>query len=167
MAIFGEAASGPTMTHLKRELMHAVWKLLLDDEFVHAYEHGIVLKCADGVIQRIYPRFFTYAADYPEKYMICQYCNVLLTISTRVLLATIRYLANRPCPRCFIQKSQIKDFGSHVDDQRRAHIRVDTDQRQDKVDTSRKWIFENGRGVNSQPVNNIIQEDSYVPTRVS
>jgi hypothetical protein len=80
MAIFGQAASGPTMTHLKRELMHAIWELLLDDEFMHAYEHGIVLKCADGVIRRIYPRFFTYAADYPEKYMIFQFCNELLTI---------------------------------------------------------------------------------------
>ena len=61
------------MTHLKRELMHAVWELLLDDEFMEAYEHGIVVKCADGVIRRIYPRFFTYSADYPEKYMICHY----------------------------------------------------------------------------------------------
>jgi hypothetical protein len=74
-AIFGHAASAPTMTHLKRELMHAVWELLLDDEFMEAYEHGIVVKCADGVIQRIYPRFFTYSADYPEKYVICHYCK--------------------------------------------------------------------------------------------
>jgi Plavaka transposase len=167
MAVFGEAASAPTMTHLKRELMHAVWDLLLDNEFTQAYEHGIVLKCADGVIRRIYPRIFTYSADYPEKYVIGHYRNELLTISTRVLLTTIRYLANRPCPRCFIQKSQIKDIGSHVDDQRRAHIRVDTGQRQDKVNASRRWIFENGRGVNSQAINDILQEDSYVPTRVS
>ena len=25
--------------------------LLLDDEFMEAYEHGIVVKCADGVIR--------------------------------------------------------------------------------------------------------------------
>ncbi len=75
MAIFGEAASAPTMTHLRRELMHAVWDLLLDVEFMHAYEHGIVLKCADGVTRRIYPRFFTYAADYPEKCVIHLCCK--------------------------------------------------------------------------------------------
>ena len=75
MAIFDEAASAPTITHLKCELMHAIWELLLDDQFMHAYEHGIVLKCADGVIRRIYPRFFTYSADYPEKYMISCYLN--------------------------------------------------------------------------------------------
>lgn len=169
MAIFEEAASAPTITHLKRELMHAVWELLLDNEFTQAYEHGIVLKCADGVIRRIYPRIFTYSADYPEKYMIGHYCNELLTISTgiRVLLTTVRYNAKRPCPRCFIQKSQIKDIGSHVDNQRRAHIRVDTDRRQDKVNASRRLIFAKGRGVNSQSINDILQEDSYVPTRVS
>ena len=49
--------------------MHKIWELLLDPEFLHAYEHGIVLKCADGVVQRIFPRFFTYSADYPEKYV--------------------------------------------------------------------------------------------------
>jgi hypothetical protein len=47
--------------------MHEIWRSLLDDEFVHAYEHGIVLRCADGVQRRVYPRIFTYSADYPEK----------------------------------------------------------------------------------------------------
>jgi hypothetical protein len=48
--------------------MHAVWKHLLDDEFLHAYRYGIVLVCPDGVRRRVYPRLFTYSADYPEKY---------------------------------------------------------------------------------------------------
>ena len=48
--------------------MHAVLNVILDDEFLEAYEHGIVLKCADGVTRRVYPRLFTYSADYPEKY---------------------------------------------------------------------------------------------------
>ena len=48
--------------------MHAIWHLLLDDkEFMHAYEHGFVLECADGILCRLFPRFFTYSADYPEK----------------------------------------------------------------------------------------------------
>lgn len=47
--------------------MHAVWTLLLDDDFKKAYEFGMVVRCADGVERRIYPRFFTYAADYPER----------------------------------------------------------------------------------------------------
>ena len=55
------------LTHCRRELMHAVWKFLLDDAFVHAYKYGMVVKCADGVSRRVYPRIFTYSADYPEK----------------------------------------------------------------------------------------------------
>jgi hypothetical protein len=55
------------ITHCRRELMHAIWKFLLDEDFVHAYNCGMVIKCADGVERRIYPRIFTYSADYPEK----------------------------------------------------------------------------------------------------
>ena len=65
--MFQQPASATTITHLKRELVHKVWDLLLDPEFLHAYEHGIVLKCADGITRRIFPRIFTYSADYPEK----------------------------------------------------------------------------------------------------
>ena len=55
------------LTHCRRELIHGVWKFLLDDDFVHAYKYGMVVKCADGIERRVYPRFFTYSADYPEK----------------------------------------------------------------------------------------------------
>jgi hypothetical protein len=54
-------------THCRRELFHACWDTLLNEDFLHAYGHGIVLKCADGVLRRIFPRIFTYSADYPEK----------------------------------------------------------------------------------------------------
>ena len=47
--------------------MHEVWKVLLDDEFLEAYTYGIVIKCVDGIERRVYPRIFTYSADYPEK----------------------------------------------------------------------------------------------------
>ena len=55
------------LTHCRRELIHGVWKFLLDDDFVHAYKYGMVVKCANGIERRVYPRFFTYSADYPEK----------------------------------------------------------------------------------------------------
>lgn len=54
-------------THCRRELFQGCWDTLLDQDFLHAYRHGIVLKCSDGVIRRIFPRIFTYSADYPEK----------------------------------------------------------------------------------------------------
>lgn len=55
------------MTHCRRELLHAQWDIILDEEFIQAYRHGIIVKCCDGIIRRIYPRIFTYSADYPEK----------------------------------------------------------------------------------------------------
>ena len=55
------------LTHCRHELIHSVWKFLLDDNFVHAYKYGMVVKCANGIERRVYPRFFTYSADYPEK----------------------------------------------------------------------------------------------------
>lgn len=48
--------------------MQAIWDVLLDEDFMFAYEHGFVIECADGIIRRLFPRFFTYSADYPEKY---------------------------------------------------------------------------------------------------
>jgi hypothetical protein len=48
-------------------MMKALWVLMLDPKPMHAYVHGIVVKCADGVERLIFPRFFIYSADYPEK----------------------------------------------------------------------------------------------------
>ncbi|KAF8873129.1 hypothetical protein BD779DRAFT_1613708 [Infundibulicybe gibba] len=87
------------IAHCRRELMHAVWKAILDDDFIHAYHYGIVIKCIDGIERRIYPRFFTYSADYPEK----------------VLLATIRDKGLCPCPRCLITKSKLDGLGLRRD----------------------------------------------------
>jgi hypothetical protein len=54
-------------THCHREFFHKQWKVLLDDEFLEAYEHRIVILCCDNIQRRFYPRIFTYSADYPEK----------------------------------------------------------------------------------------------------
>ena len=57
------------MAHCHRELYHAQWAVILDDEFLEAYVHGIVIDCCDGIRRRFYPRIFTYSADYREKYV--------------------------------------------------------------------------------------------------
>ena len=63
----GKLASDALQTHCRREIMQAVWKTLLDDDFLEAWRNGIVVHCGDGVTRRLYPRIFTYSADYPEK----------------------------------------------------------------------------------------------------
>jgi hypothetical protein len=80
---FGTTASQATLTHLKRELMHAILELILNDEFMEAYEHGIVIKCPDGILWRFYPQFFTYSADYPEKWVFndSALCSIYLMSS--------------------------------------------------------------------------------------
>ena len=67
----GRGISKDLMTHCRREVLHAQWDILIDGEFLEAYEHGIVITCCDGITRRFYPRLMTYSADYPEKYMTC------------------------------------------------------------------------------------------------
>ena len=48
----------------------AAWLILLQDpEFLDAYVNGMIVDCIDGVRRRLFPRFFTYSADYPEKFV--------------------------------------------------------------------------------------------------
>lgn len=63
----GKNIDSNLITHCNRELLHAQLKIILDDEFMEAYQHGVVINCADGLQRRFYPRIFTYSADYPEK----------------------------------------------------------------------------------------------------
>jgi hypothetical protein len=70
------------LAHCRHELPHKCWKIILDDEFLHAYEHGIVVDCGDGVCHRLYPRIFVYSADYPEKYFVFYIYTFLILIVT-------------------------------------------------------------------------------------
>lgn len=63
----GYGVSDEILAHCRSQLMHSVWKTLLDADFMEAYEHGIVIEWPDGTFRRVYPRVFTYSADYPEK----------------------------------------------------------------------------------------------------
>jgi hypothetical protein len=92
--IFGEASTSEIYTHCKRELIHAIWELLLDEDFMHAYEHGIVICCGDGVTRRVFPRFFSYSADYPEKFVPCWLLNTILIFPTGFFWQTSSSLAS-------------------------------------------------------------------------
>lgn len=67
----GKGPNKTLISHCNREIFHAQWELLLDDEFLAAYEHGILIQCYDGIIRRLFPRIFTYSADFPEKFVNC------------------------------------------------------------------------------------------------
>ncbi|KIM57899.1 hypothetical protein SCLCIDRAFT_28530 [Scleroderma citrinum Foug A] len=95
----GKAPPADFLAHCHRELLHEQWGILLDNEFLEAWRHGIVIHCCDGVERRFYPRLFTYSTDYPEK----------------VLLASIRNLGQCPCPRCTIPMSHVHNLGMSQD----------------------------------------------------
>lgn len=48
-------------------MYHAQWEIILDDDFLEAYQHGMAVECYDNKSRRFYPRIFTYSADYKEK----------------------------------------------------------------------------------------------------
>ncbi|KAK7688185.1 hypothetical protein QCA50_008555 [Cerrena zonata] len=127
--------------------MHAVWKILLDDAFVHAYKYGMVIKCPDGVYRRVYPRIFTYSADYPEK----------------VLLATIRDKGLCPCPQCLTPKTKLHLMGQVND----LAFRIGSGARKylaRSVKRAREYIYTLGSGIASTAVDGLLKETSSVPT---
>ncbi|KAG9089394.1 hypothetical protein FRC06_001569 [Ceratobasidium sp. 370] len=144
----GKPPTDALLTHLRRELMHAVWSALLDDDIVHAWKHGVVIQCADGIVRRVFPRILTYSADYPEK----------------VLLATIRNLGDCLCPRCLVHKASASQMGTPTDMRIRKKQRIDNEKRRGKVERARQFIYEQGRTIQSKPVEDLLKSESYVPT---
>ena len=65
----GVHPSAAFMTFCHREFIHGQWKILLDDDFIEAWQHGCPILCSDGVTRRFYIRIFSHSGDYPEKYV--------------------------------------------------------------------------------------------------
>jgi hypothetical protein len=84
----------------------------------------------------------------------------------RVLLASIKFLGNCPCPRCFIQKDQISALGTTVDRQRWNHMQEDNLVRQNMITTVCRWIFERGRSLTGPVLGRVLKRTSSVPTVV-
>ncbi|KAG9082831.1 hypothetical protein FS749_006541 [Ceratobasidium sp. UAMH 11750] len=141
--------SASLITHLRRELMHAVMQELLDAEFLQAWQHGIVIKCADGRTRRVFPRIFTYSADYPE----------------RVLLATIRDKGACPCPRCLVPLKLVHKMGTRSDMRMRANKpRRDNISRQKQIRRARDIIYKQHKAVDNTEVEDLLRPQSFVPT---
>ncbi|KAF8057993.1 hypothetical protein FPV67DRAFT_1429294 [Lyophyllum atratum] len=145
----GKKLSKDLLKHLHREVFHAQWEILLDDDFIYAWRHGILICCSDGVTRRIYPRIFTYSADYPEK----------------VLIAGIRNRGNCPCPRCLISMALIPNIGMESDMRiRTSHVRVDDEAHKKILGDARSHIYDKKYAVNSQVVENLLKPASLLPS---
>ncbi|THV02869.1 hypothetical protein K435DRAFT_962835 [Dendrothele bispora CBS 962.96] len=150
--IYGAHPNEDVMRFLKRELIHAIYFLLLDDEFRDAYLNGLLVTCADGILRRLFPRFFSYSADYPEK----------------VLIACMKFLGEFLCPRCRIPFQDIDLLGLKRDEENRRKLRrLLTEQHINKVENARRAIFESGYGVESEAVKRMLDSESLTPIRNS
>ncbi|KIN94470.1 hypothetical protein M404DRAFT_168210 [Pisolithus tinctorius Marx 270] len=146
--LFGKSASSATLTHCRHELFHSIWNHILDADFIHAYEHGFDICFPDGILRKVFLRFFTYAADYPEK----------------VLIMCMKYLGKCPCPHCLVKKDQILMLSSKNDRMRcERYTHSDDPSIWQKIDTIRRWIFKKGRSLVSQVVDAILGIHGLVP----
>ncbi|KAI0324834.1 hypothetical protein GY45DRAFT_1357050 [Cubamyces sp. BRFM 1775] len=144
-AAYREPASAAMLRFCKCELMQAIWLLLLDDESVKAYIHGVFIGCGDGIVRRIFPRTLTYAADYPEK----------------CLLTCTKFLARCPCTDCRVSKDKVYLMGSKSGMQTRATQRQkDNEHLRHNIVTARRNIFQFGT-----PPGGILGAASSTPIR--
>ncbi|KAF7976901.1 hypothetical protein HWV62_5461, partial [Athelia sp. TMB] len=145
----GQGLSKRHATHCRRELYHAQWDMLIDDKFVHAYVHGIVVTCGDGIMRRFYPRIPIYAVDYPEKVLVASICDK----------------GQYPCPRCLLPITEVEQMGTPQDTARRATMsRVDDDEHRRIVNAARKLIYEKFHAVDSKDVEKLLKATSSTPT---
>ncbi|KAI0349053.1 hypothetical protein OH77DRAFT_1525957 [Trametes cingulata] len=145
--VYGSPPSADVQTFCKRELMQQIWLLLLDDEFMDAYENGILVTCGDGVVRRIFPRIFTYSADYPEK----------------ILLTALKPLSTHPCPRCLVTHDELCEAGTPNDMQRRTTRRLDTPKLRRDILRARKLVFKKGCALSSKRLKKYLDSGSLNP----
>ncbi|KZT55342.1 hypothetical protein CALCODRAFT_437337 [Calocera cornea HHB12733] len=144
----GKASKSSLMTFCRRQLFHAAWSHLIDEQFRSAYEHGVVVPCGDGIRRRLFPRILFYSADYPEK----------------TLIATIKDLGGCPCPRCLVTLDNVRLLGTSRDLRTRAvRVREDTHTRQKRVIEAFNNIVVHGWPVESGRHHSMFKENSWVP----
>ncbi|KAI0644637.1 hypothetical protein C8Q79DRAFT_913099 [Trametes meyenii] len=148
--IYGTSPTEAVLRFCKKELMQQIWTLLLDDNFVHAYAHGIVVKCGDGITRRLFPRILTYSADYPEK----------------CLIACIKFLGRCPCPACLVDKAKIYLLGTKRDMWSRLNsLRKDTSWLRSTLARVRGWLFERGLAPEGKAVEAVLGPTSTSPNQ--
>jgi len=113
--------------------------------------------------------FFTYSADYKEKYVNSPFYQFkLVLIVARVILSSIRDLGHCPCPRCLIPLSHAYRMGMVQDMKERKTLAcVDDEHRRRKIELARDIIYKQNYAVDNDNVEALLKEQSLVPTSVS
>lgn len=167
MQEFGQKPMADVLKFCKRELFQQIWLLLLDDEFMQAYEHGMKLLCRDGITCRLFPCIFTYSADYLEKYTIhCTLSTIEAHDCIRVLATALRPQARCPCPHCLIWMTDIAESGSKRDLRWRAKKRQDTENLRRDILDARRYLFQ-GHALTNARLTSCLDAHSLNPIQVS
>ena len=166
---FGDASSAEVYTYCKQELIQEVWRLLLDGKFMEAYEHGIVIKCSDGIKHHFFLSRIQWITLRSKCTCLTQvHCLVPWCIPDRIMLACIKFLGECPCPWCLVVKKDIPKMGTRSDfEQQEQTAWVDNKTCHMKVEQARAFIFWKGAGVNSSWVWNLLNDKSLTPNHVS
>ena len=84
-----------------------------------------------------------------------------------MLLACLRFLAECPCPLCYVKKKDISALGTLCDmQQREKSPRIDTEAIQFDIELTRSWIFHDGLSGNSRSIAKVLGMRSLLPVRV-
>ncbi|KAG6825451.1 hypothetical protein H0H92_003666 [Tricholoma furcatifolium] len=132
---FGINASSSLLAHLKRELIHGAWKIILTDEFKEVYRNGIILVCGDGI----------------------------RPITSSALIACIKQMGTYLCATCRIMKAQIRRLGTRLHDiiwSRK--YQTDNSVHAAKIQKARKVIFRKGYAATGKAIDRMLGE-SFVP----
>ncbi|THU90531.1 hypothetical protein K435DRAFT_864214 [Dendrothele bispora CBS 962.96] len=119
------------LSHLKRELMQAVWIVLLNDpSLIEAFVNGLILTCLDGITRRFMIRWLTYSSDYPENCLVKKHMVIQLGLK--------------------------RDMQRRV-----SLPRADSTNLRKRVKDARKQIYEKGRAVKSDYVKHALGDGSW------
>lgn len=71
-----------------------------------------------------------------------------------------------PCSRCLIKKTELSALGTLRDNSQRAKIWINNHHFRTKISLAREIIYKHGLCVDADAVNNLLKEESLVPTTV-
>lgn len=160
------------MAHCGRELMHAVWDMIQDEEFMERLPQRHASRVFRRNRSTFVPSLILLFRRLSRKVRFNSGVNFIGTdvVLYKVLLATVRYLGARPCVSCLVRKEDTGELGTPADIEqlRKTGARIDPKERQPrKVTKARKAIFTDGRVIDGKAVDEQLKEKGYHPTRVS
>ena len=98
--------------------------------------------------------------------MVCFVESFSNRLSCRILIAGIRNLGHRPCPRCYIKHEDLHLLRQRSDHVHRKRLRRWDSTLEYNVTRAREHIYGGHKQVASKAVEDLLFQESLVPTMV-